>query len=68
MIAPGNESPAAESQADKQPEKVKAADLILQINAAETAEAVDALLPEGENRKTVLDAVEARKAQLSKPE
>lgn len=44
---------------------ITAKELIEKINAAETAEAVDALLPEGEERTTVLKAVEARKKQLS---
>lgn len=42
-----------------------AKELIEKINVAETAEAVDALLPEGENRTTVLTAADARKKQLS---
>lgn len=46
---------------------VKADDLIAQINAAETTEAVEALLQDGEARKTVLAAADARKKALTEP-
>lgn len=48
--------------------KVNAADLATQILAAETIEAVDALVPDGEERKTVLQAAEKRKEQLANPQ
>lgn len=44
---------------------VTAAELVKQIKAAETVEAVNALLPEGEERKTVLAAAEERKTALA---
>lgn len=44
--------------------KPKAADLIAKIADAASPEEVDALLPEGEDRKTVLDAAATRKDQL----
>lgn len=42
-----------------------AADLIEKINSAESVEQVDALI-EGESRKTVLNAAEKKKAELTK--
>lgn len=43
----------------------KAKELIEQINVLESAEEIDAFLPEGEERTTVLEAAENRKKALS---
>lgn len=47
------------------PVKTNAVEVAKQIYAAESVEAVNALIPEGETRKTILDAAEKRKAQLA---
>lgn len=46
-------------------DKKSAKKLIDQISTLESAEEVDAILPEGEDRPTVLDAAESRKAELA---
>lgn len=48
----------------KEEKKLNASELAKQIYAAESAEGVDALVPDGETRATVLKAAEARKEQL----
>jgi len=53
---------------EEKPKPANAADLIALIEAAESLEAIDELLTEGEKRATVLAAIEKRKAELSNPQ
>ncbi|MGJ1499891.1 hypothetical protein ACR79R_21435 [Sphingobacterium spiritivorum] len=48
------------------PGQQKAADVITSISTAETIEDLESILPEGEDRKSVLKAYEAKKQELEK--
>lgn len=56
-------NPTPEKNANAGPERVKASELIEKIEAAKTAKQVDQLVGDDE-RKTVLDAAEKKKAEL----
>jgi flagellar biosynthesis/type III secretory pathway protein FliH len=55
-------APAAKTAAPKKP--ALAADIIAAIEAAETVEEVEAAMPEGEKRATVVKAYDAKKAEF----
>lgn len=54
----------AQKKAEAEAAKVEEQNLIININTAESAEAVDALIAEGEKRENVLEAVKSKKAEL----
>lgn len=55
-----------ETKPAKNNTRPKAEDLIAAIGKAETVEALNEILPEGEDRKTVLEAYQKRGEELSK--
>ena len=64
-LPPGKYGWTKKADEPEEVEHLKAADLIEMINKAKTADAVNALLTDGETRSTVLNAADARKGELA---